>query len=229
MYIFVKKIVIKIFYKNIIFIIPYFIFVVLASIILLIYEKPEIHIFINSSHNSFYDFFFKYWTYQGHGIFALLITVLLLFIRYKWAIISAISNILTAFTVQLLKRYIFTESYRPAFYFKYFYSGDYNLYFVNGIEPGSLHSFPSGHSATAFAVFFLLSIIVKEKYLKLIFFFIALLVAYSRIYLSWHFLEDIFAGSLIGIIITLITYLIINRSKALWFNNSIINKNKKTD
>ena len=217
---------IKILYKKLIFIIPYLIFVIIISIILLIYEKPEIHIFINSCHNSFYDFFFKYWTHLGHGIFALSVTVFLLFVKYKWAIISATSNILASVTVQLLKRQIFTESYRPVFYFKNFYSGDYNLYLLNGIEPGSLHSFPSGHSVTAFAVFFLLSVIVKQRYLKIIFFFIAASVAYSRVYLSWHFLGDILAGSIIGVTYALISYLLITRSKADWLDNSIFRKNK---
>ena len=208
--------------RNLFFIIPYFIFVIIVSIILLLYDKAEIHIFFNSFHSSFCDFFFKYWTHLGLGFFGVLITLLLLFVKYKWAVISAVSNILTALTVQLLKRLVFTENFRPVFYFKYFYSGDYDLYLVNGAEPGIMYSFPSGHTATAFAVFFLLSVIVKKNYLKFIFLIFALLVAYSRIYLSWHFLEDVLAGSILGLIITMITYLFIYKSKTAWLNKSIL-------
>lgn len=225
MYIFVKKkIVIKILNRNLFFIIPYFIFVIFISIMLLLYEKQEIHIYINSFHNPFFDFFFKYWTNFGHGLFAVLITLFLLFVKYKWAIISAVSNILTALIVQLLKRLIFTESFRPVFHFENYYSGNYDIYLVSGVDPGGFNSFPSGHSATAFAVFFLLSIIVKKKYLKLTFYIFALLIACSRVYLSWHFLGDVLAGSILGMIITIIVYLFINKSNSPRLEKSLLNK-----
>ena len=225
MTIFVKNIsVIKNIKGNFVFLIPYLIIIIFASIILLMYDKAAVHIFLNSHHNSFFDIFFKYWTHLGHGFFAFFISLLLLFVKYKWAVISAFSNISISLIVQLLKRLVFSENFRPSFYFKYFYEGEFDLYTVPGAEPGMLHSFPSGHAATAFACFFLLSIIVNKNYLKVIFLLSAILVAYSRIYLSWHFLGDTLAGSAIGLVITLIIIYLMSKNNKEWLESNIISK-----
>ncbi len=210
--------------ENKLFLLPYFIVVFTISIILLIYQKTDIHIFINQFHNSFFNIFFKYLTHLGDGIFAVIVIVFLLFIKYRWAIISLISSLSLMIVIQFLKRIIFTESYRPVKIFRYFYEGTYKLYIIPGTDPGINNSFPSGHSATAFAIFFLFALIVKNKYLKLLLFIIASLIAFSRVYLSWHFLGDTIAGSFLGIIITLITYLIINKSKKEYLDKSLIKK-----
>ncbi len=219
------KTFINILSKNKIFLIPWFLFVVVSVFFLILYEKAEIHIFINSFHNSFFDFFFKYWTYLGDGLFAVLIIIILLFIQYKQAIITTVSFLLTALTVQILKAII--ENPRPKFFFQYFYEGNYNLYFVDGTDPGNLFSFPSGHSASAFTIFFLLALFTKKQYLKPVFFIIALLTAFSRVYLSWHFLEDIVVGSVIAVLFTLIIYRILNKTKRTWLDLSLLKSFKR--
>ena len=47
-------------------------------------------------------------------------------------------------------------------------------------------------------------------------FFLALLGAYSRVYLSQHFFEDIYAGSFVGLIAALIAHrlVVVRRSKS---------------
>lgn len=60
-------------------------------------------------------------------------------------------------------------------------------------------SFPSGHTMTAFACSFI--IYSFNKKLGFISFVLALLIAYSRVYLFVHFPSDIIAGAIIGIII----------------------------
>jgi len=214
----------KIIAENKIFLIPYFTIAIFVSVILFLYEKIDIHIVINHYHSHFFDLFFKNITHLGDGIFAIILTVILLFVKYRWAIISAISFLAITIIIQVLKRLIFVSSFRPVKIFRYFYEGAYKLYIIPGTDPGINHSFPSGHSTTAFATFFLLAIIIKNKILKIIFFIIALLITFSRIYLSWHFLEDALAGSFIGISIVFITYIIINKSKVNWLDKSLIKK-----
>jgi len=211
--------------KNKIFLIPWFLFIIITVFFLIIYEKAEIHIFINTYHNSFFDFFFKFWTHLGDGLFAVLIIIILLFIQYKQAIITTVSFLFTAITIQILKAVI--NNPRPKFFFQYFYEGNYNLHFVEGAEPGNLYSFPSGHSASAFTIFLLLALFVKKQYLKFIFFVIALLAALSRVYLSWHFLEDIVVGSVIAVFFTLIIYRILNKSKRTGLDSSILKSLKR--
>ena len=217
----------KIFKKNILFIIPYFVLVIIISLILIVYEKAEIHIYINSNHSSFFDFFLKYWTHLGHGLIAVLLTIILLFIKVKWAVISAVSNIITAILVQFSKRLLFHDRIRPKFFFESFFSGDYDLYLIPGVNPGIHSSFPSGHTATAFAVVCLLTIIVNKNSLKILFFLAAVFVAYSRVYLSWHFMEDTLAGSVIGVVITYFTFYFFDRIKNKKFDAKI--KFRKND
>lgn len=198
--------------KNISFFLPYLLILIGLLYFIFSYEKIEIHIFFNSYHNRFFDLFFKLITQLGDGYFAVIITVFLLFIKFKWAIISAVSNLITSLFVQISKLLIFTDYMRPKFYFDYLYKGDHVLHLVDGASPGIHYSFPSGHSATAFAIFLLLALIQEKHYLKVIFLLVAILTAYSRIYLSWHFLQDTVVGSLYGIFLTLLSFYFISKS-----------------
>ncbi|MDD5163138.1 MAG: phosphatase PAP2 family protein [Candidatus ainarchaeum sp.] len=62
------------------------------------------------------------------------------------------------------------------------------------------YSFPSGHSSLIAANFFYLKNFLKKN-LKIIFAIIAVLVAFSRLYLGMHYLTDVIAGLIIGSII----------------------------
>jgi len=66
----------------------------------------------------------------------------------------------------------------------------------------SLSSFPSGH---AMAVFSILPILENEyPMLRIMFWIIALFVAFSRVYLKVHYLSDVVAGAFIGYITGLV-------------------------
>jgi membrane-associated phospholipid phosphatase len=55
----------------------------------------------------------------------------------------------------------------------------------------------------------------------------ASLTAYSRIYLSWHFFQDTLAGSLYGVLLTLLVYMIFFDSKNPLLNKRIRIKSRK--
>lgn len=188
----------EIFRKNKFFIIPYLVLLFFATIILLAFSKAEIHIFINQFHNSIADKFFMYFTYLGDGIAIALFIVLLLFVKYRYTLIMLGSVFFATIVVQLFKRVIYAGEPRPRLFFKEIQE----LYFVPGVRVHLINSFPSGHTSTAFGLFFMAALITKNNSLKLLFFIAALLVAVSRMYLSQHFLVDTYFGSLIGTIFT---------------------------
>ncbi|MEI9933571.1 MAG: phosphatase PAP2 family protein [Ferruginibacter sp.] len=88
------------------------------------------------------------------------------------------------------------NSPRPKFYF----GNTEDQYFIKGIDFAFNNSFPSGHTATAFAVATVLVLNLQNKKLQLPLLFAALLVAFSRIYLGQHFLLDVLVGAFIGVV-----------------------------
>lgn len=89
------------------------------------------------------------------------------------------------------------------------------------------NSFPSGHATSAFAVFTCLALLTKNSYLKIIFFIIAVIAAFSRTYLSQHWLVDVTIGSLIGTIAaTLFYFIIIQTNKLQNLNKPLLNLKK---
>lgn len=167
------------------------------SAILLLYGKTEIHMYINRHSHPIFDYLFKYITLLGDGILVLFVCCILLFYQYKISVTQAIAYALSGTITQIFKHLIFSDSPRPILYFKN--HPEYILRLVEGVEPACHNSFPSGHTASAFAMFMLFAFMVKNRPLKIFLLLAALLVGYSRVYLSQHFLADITFGSLIGV------------------------------
>jgi undecaprenyl-diphosphatase len=61
-------------------------------------------------------------------------------------------------------------------------------------------SFPSTHAATAFAAATILTFFDKKR--KWFYYFIAILISYSRIFLGCHYFFDVFIGGLIGYLLS---------------------------
>jgi len=176
------------------------------------YSKEEIHICLNRLNHPVADIFFKYITYLGDGFFLITIAVILLFIRLRYFMFIFLPYILSGAIVQILKRFIFSNILRPVAYFK----GTYGLHLVEGVTPLMSYSFPSGHSATAFGLFVMLAFLTPKKPVKILCILAAILVGYSRIYLSQHFLIDVLIGSIIGLSSAVFIYLVYNKINNNW-------------
>ena len=92
---------------------------------------------------------------------------------------------------------------------------------VEGVHLHHYHSFPSGHTTAAFALFMTLCLLTDKKPLHFIYFILAALGGYSRIYLSQHFAIDVFAGSIIGVTGALLAGYLVNKIQANWANQSL--------
>ena len=202
------------------FFIPYVLFLIIGAIVLIANSKSETHLEFNKFHTSFFDLFFYYITFLGDVVTTVLIVIIMLCVKYRYAVIIAVSNIVATCFTQILKHTIFSDVVRPKLYFQ----GVKDLYFVPGVENYLYNSFPSGHTTCAFSLYLSLAMIVKNMRLKFLFFTVALLVGYSRIYLSQHFLEDVYGGSVVGVVTTLLIFYFIQRKQHAWMEGSIMKR-----
>ena len=183
-----------------------------------IFSKTDLHATLNTYHSGFFDFFFQVITLFGDGIFAVLLSIVFFFIRNrKEGVLLLLTFIISALIAQFFKNFVFYEDMRPLFYIQ---AGELNVQTVEGIKMHLNHSFPSGHTTTIFAMSSMLSLFFKTKRMGLILLIIAILTAYSRIYLSQHFLQDILAGSLIGLTTSILVYSVLNKKSRFNSNNS---------
>ena len=201
------------------FLTPYFLFFIVVLATLIQYPKAELHLLMNSNHTPAGDLFFRFWTEMGGGWLPFVFLALLLLYRYSWALYLLSAQFLGGI-ISLIGKRAFDEP-RPLLYFQENFS-EISLPLVEGVRMYKAHSFPSGHTITAFALFFGLALIVKNKWLKVLFFVMAALVGYSRVYLSQHFAVDILIGSAIGILSAWICYPLLGKMDKKWGNRGLM-------
>ena len=181
------------------FLIPYLLILIACLVIKLVYTKAEIYFAVNSHYNPVADFLAPLATDLGNGWTCIAIAAILALFNYRKAFILATAYGVTSISAQILK-FIF-DAPRPMLYFKDQLN---QIHFIKGVEMLRVHSFPSGHTVTAFAMGVIFTYWSKNKVLGPLFLLIAVMVGYSRMYLSEHFFEDVTAGSAIGVIVTVI-------------------------
>lgn len=178
---------------NGIFLIPFIVLWLAGLTYVLTHDKEVPHLLLNEVHTPFFNTFFRYITEIGSTV-PVFICVLLLFVRVRGAVF-AMTTCLTASTVTSILKEIFAVP-RPKVLLEQL---GYQLVSVEGVHLHTTNSFPSGHTTAAFALCFSIAVLVKNRFAKVALLLIAVLVGCSRIYLGQHFLEDVLAGSLIGL------------------------------
>lgn len=209
--------------NNAIYLGLYLITLLSAAYFLLSYDKILVHEMINYwVGNAMANTFYKYFTHVGDGLFAVSLGVLVFIFNRKKGIYILIAYALAGVTSSLIK--YFFNYVRPFHYFVY-YRKHYTLNLVDGVEMLGERSFPSGHSTAAFVVFSALAFSTENKMTKMLFFIIALNAAFSRMYLSQHWLVDIVVGSLVGVIYAILLYFIFYKNEKFDINLNIFKPN----
>ena len=193
------------------------VFICFTSLVLFFNDKFYIHTYLNQFHTIFFDLFFSIITHFGDGLFSLFCFVIFFFVNKRIGLIILITFLFSSLITQGLKNFVFNERMRP---YHYIENQNLKVPLVDGVEMHSRYSFPSGHTTSVFALFTLFSFFLKKRRYAIVLFISCLLISFSRIYLSQHFLEDVLAGSLVGIFSALFIYLILY-NKLNRFNHSI--------
>lgn len=158
----------------------------------------RVTIFIMEHHESAADCFFKYVTAYGEWPIISL-SILSAILVWRWTgLVWGIAFAMEGFVINGLKLYF--NCPRPSI--------DLHQYIhrIDGIELAQWKSFPSGHTAAVFFGTFLLIHLLRDykswkKTLVTLLLVLAYLVAYSRIYLGQHHIQDVLFGAFLGIFI----------------------------
>lgn len=167
------------------------------------FSKTDGFLIFNLFHPIWLDIFLKYITNLGDGLICILAATILLALRKKKkAMTVALAYIYSGLLIQTAKRIFHMP--RPKYFFEqtlFQYS-----HFVEGVNMHDQNSFPSGHTASAFALATVLVLVFKKKKISSYCLFFAFLIGYSRIYLAQHFLIDVIFGAITGIICAIVSY-----------------------
>lgn len=150
---------------------------------------------------------------MAEGPLYILALLPLLWKKKELTIFFALCELSGGAVLQIIKHIFYSQ--RPASVFEHY--NNLALPVVQGVDLHHSNSFPSGHASTFFVFFTCCALILAYKYqhsskenkhhscflidvVMLAFLVLAALGAYSRIYLSQHFLSDVCMGSVIGFI-----------------------------
>lgn len=192
------------------FITCFFVYLFLGSLILFYFQKVELIEWIDARRFSFLNFFFKNITYLGSGFMVAVFMIIGFFYHWRYTIGFGLAGILSAIVVGTIK--FFFPVARPAV--------DLALYLkvkdMNVVEGVDLlmgqNSFPSGHTTLAFSLFTLVAFWnVDKKWLVFGAFGIAVMVGLSRVYLMQHFFTDVYVGSILGVLIALLVFFLVQK------------------
>ena len=181
--------------RNRLFFFVLLLFFLASAFVLLFFSKTDGFYLLNTYHTNFLTTIFTWFTYFGDGLFCLAMGVLLFAFNKRFVSLMVLSSYAISGIIAQVLKYFIIEA-RPAVYLK---DSSYR-YFIDDVTLHNLHAFPSGHTASAFALAAVLSFAAKNKTYSILYLVAAILVGYSRIYLAQHFLIDVLAGAVIGVL-----------------------------
>jgi membrane-associated phospholipid phosphatase len=202
------------------FLYPFIVWCLLGGIAILTFDEEFLFAFFNTHHTPILDIAMVFITRMGEGVFGgivLLVLVALRGFRNWWYFTAAIlCNVLPAVLTQVIKSWI--DAPRPMSVYK---DADW-IHHLPEWETLLSRSFPSGHTCAAFCLYAFLAFVLTPKYkwYGTIFFALALLVGYSRMYLAAHFFLDVYIGSIFGVFFTILVVSLMKRYNHYFLKNS---------
>ena len=160
--------------------------------------------FINQHRTAFFDHSFIAIT-DTAGIVAYSIPVILLILsllkkcnlQFSKIVSIPLTMAMSGILSQLIKHFV--QRQRP-----------YHVYdFIQKLSVAGSSSFPSGHTADAFALATALSLVFPKRQVIVTVYIWAFTVAYSRMYLGVHYPSDVVGGVVVGASSAIVCYMLV--------------------
>lgn len=203
------------------FLYSFAVFLLLGIVVFLATRHGDVVLFVNHYSGEEWDALMLFLTDLGLGTVVAAVMVALLFWKVRFGLTGLVSLGLVAIFTNVGKKMLFAERARP---FNYFYYDDFHR-FIYTAELNYHYSFPSGHSMTIFAAMSLFAVLAGKQWAGMVFFVAALVIGFTRIYLLQHFFLDVYVGSILGVISTMLAILLLNGILRLdrfsWFEKPV--------
>lgn len=169
---------------------------------------------INQLRSPFWDTFFKVGTQLAEPVAYLVVLIMASAYSFRRGIFTVVAGAAAGIVAGILKA-IFAQA-RPMRWF--FDNYEEIWHSLNHFEEAYRNwspdsSFPSGHATSAFALYGFLAFSARrgKLWVGLLCFGLAFLVAFSRMYLLYHFLRDVTVGAGLGLCLAAIVYFLQKR------------------
>jgi len=158
--------------------------------------KEDFFLLLNKDEGSFADKFFYIFTFGGDAsIWIPVLFIVIFLLKRKDAIVLLIAAFaLSTIFVQGIKNIIPEDRPIKAI------GNPAIIHTLQDVDVHTINSFPSGHSTTAFCIYFIFCLLSKKRWWIIVGFIYAVTVGYSRIYLAQHFPFDVAGGIVTAII-----------------------------
>jgi undecaprenyl-diphosphatase len=206
---------------------------VIITLFLFLFSRVDGFILLNSFHTPTLNQVFNSITFIGDGLFSIIVSFFILIFakkHSKLALIVMVAYLSSGIVAQIFKAIIYAP--RPSLYFKLH---EYKYYIDTfATSRAGANSFPSGHSASVFALVTVFSVYCKRKYISFCLILIGILAGYSRIYLAHHFLIDVLAGMILGLLFGTLSLIWLDKLDSTMINAFLskynpVNRNKRSN
>lgn len=176
------------------------------AVFVAIYGRNESFLMINGHYSIEADYFFNWVTFLGEWLLWVPLFAYALFYKRDFLIAVLVALGVCTLLTRLGKDVIFAGQPRPL---RLLQDAARAVPILK--NNNYVNSFPSGHTSSAFTTSLLLAFIVRRKWAPYAFTAIAFLVGYSRVYLAQHFVIDVLAGIIVGIVSSYTALLVYER------------------
>lgn len=199
------------FRRNWIYVSGTLLFVLINLGFILTSNQGDALVYINGLRDQYYDIFFRIGTKFAEPEAYLGVLIIVTAFSYRKGIFAILAGTAAGVSAGILK-WLFAQP-RPMRWF--FDNYEEIWHSLNHFEEqyrnwGEASSFPSGHATSAFALYGFLAFNARRgrKRVHIICLGLALMVAFSRMYLLYHFLRDVTAGAFLGLLVGILIYLL---------------------